>query len=157
MIRIIGMEVFRCAVVPRVRCVIFAANIHYEHRWRHWSNAHYTLQELREAMSPAVPALVKALEDPDYRVARDAAIALGYAALEPDIAVPALVKSLDYPQKGSNLNNVRHAAINALGDFGPAAQSAVPALTKIAQSDPGGYVGGPFAASALGKITAPKK
>jgi HEAT repeat protein len=137
----------------------FASNIYYAPRWGRWPKPQYTLAELREAMSAAVPALVKALEDPDYRVTRDAATALGYAAIEPDIVVPALVKSLDYPQdqKRFNLIGVRHAAINALGDFGEAAQAAVPALTKIAQSDPDGYVGGSSAASALKNITSPKK
>lgn len=137
----------------------FASNIYYAPRWGRWPKPEYTLGELREAMAAAVPALVKALKDPDYRVARDAATALGHAALEPDVVVPALVKSLDYPQdhKRFNLIGVRNAAINALGDFGEAAQAAVPALAKIAQSDPDGYVGGSFAASALKKITPQKR
>ena len=55
-------------------------------------------------MTGAVPALVKALEDPDYRVAANAATALGHAGLEPDIVVPALVKSMDYPQDQKRFN-----------------------------------------------------
>ena len=109
------------------------------------------LDDLRQAMSNAVPALVKALDDEDWRVAREAAMALGAAAIEPDIVVPALVKSLNYPHP-HGLGDVRHEAINALGNFGEAAQSAAPALTKIAQSDSGGYVGGGFAATVLKKI-----
>ncbi len=137
----------------------FASDIHYAPRWGHWPNRRYALEELRAAMSAAVPALVKALEDPDYRVARNVATALGYAAIEPDIVVPALVKSLDYSQdqKRFSLTGVRCAAIEGLSNFGEAAQAAVPALTKLAQSDPDGYVGGSFAASALEKITSPKR
>jgi hypothetical protein len=109
------------------------------------------LDDLRQTMSMAVPALVVALNDLDSRVARVAATALGEAAVEPDVAVPALLKSLDYPYPDRN-GYVRLAAIEALGNFGAAAQSAVPALTKLAQSDPGGYAGGTFAASALKKL-----
>lgn len=103
--------------------------------------------QIHEAMRPAVPVLVNALSDEDSRVARSAADALGNMALEPDLAEPALVKSMDYPQR-----DVQKAAIEALGNFGAAARSAVPALTQRVQADPGGYIGGPFAAVALRKI-----
>jgi HEAT repeats len=129
----------------------FASLIHYPS-----SRPKSELDDLRQAMSSAVPALVKALNDEDWRVARDAAMALGNAAIEPEVVVPALVKSLDYPHP-DRYGDVRREAINALGNFGEAAQSAVPALTKIAQSDPWGYVGGGFAASALKKIIAHKR
>ena len=105
------------------------------------------LAQIREAMRPVVPVLVKALNDEDWHVAMWAADALGDMALEPDLAVPALVKSLDHPQP-----YVKKAAIDALGNFGEAARSAVPALTRIALADPEGYVGGTFAADALKKI-----
>ncbi len=103
--------------------------------------------QIRDAMRPVAPMLVKALSDEDWRVARSAADALGDLALDPDLAVPALVKSMDYPQR-----DVQKAAIEALGNFGAAARSAVPALTKRAQTDPDGYLGGPFAAAALKRI-----
>ncbi len=114
------------------------------------------LNDLRQTMSMTVPALLIALNDEDSRVARVAATALGEAAVEPDVVVPALLKSLDYPYP-DKYGYVRLAAIEALGNFGEAAQSAVPALTKLAQSDPRGYVGGTFAASALKKINPQKK
>jgi hypothetical protein len=103
--------------------------------------------DYRETMRAALPVLVKALSDEDWHVAMLAAVALGYAALEPDVAVPALVKCLNHPQP-----YVRDSAIRALGDFGEAARAAVPELAKLAQSDPGGYVGGGWASSALKKI-----
>jgi hypothetical protein len=105
------------------------------------------LEEYRASMLSAIPALVKALDDEDWRVARDAATALGEAAMEPQVVVPALVKGLDYPHP-----DVRLAAIEGLGNFGEAASAAVPVLARLAQSDPGGYVGGSFAAHALIKI-----
>jgi hypothetical protein len=126
----------------------FASLIYYPS-----SRSESELDHLRQAMSTAVPALVKALNDEDSRVACDAATALGNAAVEPEVVVPALVKSLDYPHP-DRYGDVRREALNALGNFGEAAQSAVPALTKIAQSDPKGHAGGDFAASALKKITA---
>jgi hypothetical protein len=109
------------------------------------------LNALRKAMSTAVPAFVKTLDDRDYRVASRAATALGQAAVQPDIVVPALVKSLNYPYP-DKYGDVRRAAIVALGNYGAAAQSAVPALAKLAHDDPRGYVGGGFAANALKKI-----
>ena len=114
------------------------------------------LDDLRRTMSMTVQALVMALNDEDWRVASVAAMALGEAAVEPEIVVPALLKSLDYPHPDVR-GYVRLEAIEALGNFGSAAQSAVPALTKLAQSDPRGYVGGTFAASALKKIVTQKK
>jgi len=103
------------------------------------------LHEYREAIRRAVPALVRALSDEDWRVARRAAGALGEAALEPDVAVPALVKSLDHPQPW-----VRTTAAEALGKFGATARQAVPALGK-AQHDPDGMAAS-AAANALREI-----
>jgi HEAT repeat protein len=114
------------------------------------------LSQILEAMRPVVPVLIKSLSDEDSRVARSAAYVLGEMTLEPDLVVPALLKSLDYPYP-DKYGYVRLAAIEALGNFGEAAQSAVPALTKLAQSDPLGYVGGTFAASALKEINPQKK
>jgi HEAT repeat protein len=39
------------------------------------------------------------LEDEDWRVAHNAAVALGDTATEPDVVVPALVKGLNCPEQ----------------------------------------------------------
>ena len=78
-------------------------------------------------------------------MARRAAGALGEAALEPDVAVPALVKSLGHPQPW-----VRTTAAESLGKFGATARQAVPALGK-AQHNPDGMAAS-AAANALREI-----
>jgi HEAT repeat protein len=108
--------------------------------------------QIREAMQPVVPILVKALSDEDWHVAMQAAHALGGMALEPDLVVPALVKSMDNPHQYLQL-----AAIEALGKFGAAARFAVSALAKRAQDDPERNVGGPLAADALKQIVSQNK
>jgi hypothetical protein len=116
----------------------------------HYSySAHDSIgSQYRETMRRLVPVLIKALSDEDWRVASMAATSLGTMKLEPNLAVPALIKSLDDPPR----RDVRQEVIDALGNFGTAAQSAEPALTKIAQADPDGYIGGGSVASALKKI-----
>jgi hypothetical protein len=104
--------------------------------------------QYHETMRRLVPVLIKALSDEDSHVASMAATSLGTMKLEPSLAVSALIKSLNDPPR----RDVRQDVINALGNFSVAAQSAVPALTKIGQADPDGYVGGGFVASALKKI-----
>jgi len=113
------------------------------------------LDDLRQSMRSADPALIIALNDRDWRIAQLAATGLGEAMVEPDIVVPSLIKSLHYPYSDPR-GYVRLAAIEGLGNFGEAARSAVPELTQLAQSDPLGYVGGSFAANALKKINPQK-
>jgi hypothetical protein len=108
--------------------------------------------EAREAMRSAVPVLVNTLNDEDGRVAREAADAVGRLKFELDLVVPALVKCLDRTYRNDPYHHVQESAVLALGSFGAAAQAAVPALTKLAQTDPLGYKGGGFAAVALKKI-----
>lgn len=114
-----------------------------------------TLDDLRQAISGAIPVLVKALDDPDWQVAEGAARALGEAApIEPDVVVPALVKCLNYrhPYPEGLMPPVRLAAIEALGNYGEAARAAVPELTRLVESDPHCLHGASFAAGALKKI-----
>jgi HEAT repeat protein len=75
-----------------------------------------------------VPALIKALADPDVR--EEAVSALGWIGPAAEPAVPALIKAV------ADANpNVRRAAVSALGQIGPAAEPAVPVLIK-ALADP---------------------
>lgn len=116
------------------------------------------LDDSRQAMSGAVSALVKALDDPAWQVAQHAAMALGEAGLEPDIVVPALAKCLNYkhPHPEGLLPPVRLATIDALGNYGEAARAAVPDLANLVENDPNCLEGGSFAAAALKKIVPQK-
>jgi hypothetical protein len=70
----------------------------------------------------AVPSLLRALADTNYVQARVYAIeALGKIHAQPEIVVPALIKALEEPEPLGGLNE-------ALGEFGPDAKSAVPAI-----------------------------
>jgi HEAT repeat protein len=79
------------------------------------------------AATSAVPALVQCLknESPDKSVTSTAIDALGNIHARPDIAVPALVETLT-----NNDWIIRSMGARALGQFGNAATSAVPALEQ---------------------------
>ncbi|MGA2248852.1 MAG: HEAT repeat domain-containing protein [Verrucomicrobiota bacterium] len=88
------------------------------------------LKDQGAVLKPAVPLLVKSLEDTDRNVSTAGATILGELSLEPDIAVPGLtncLKSTDWA--------LRDDAINALGKFGDGARRAIPALV-VALGDP---------------------
>jgi HEAT repeat protein len=82
--------------------------------------------------SPAVPALITALHDPDRNLRWYAASVLGDLGTEAAPAVPALTSALHDED-----SEVRLYAILALGNLGMAAKSAVPALiTALKDADP---------------------
>ncbi|MCX6867989.1 MAG: PQQ-binding-like beta-propeller repeat protein [Verrucomicrobia bacterium] len=78
----------------------------------------------------AQPALIRALQDDDTLVARDAARALGALGAKAAPAVPNLVKALAHRD-----DHLRIYAAEALASIGPTAAAAIPALTK-ALKDP---------------------
>lgn len=75
-----------------------------------------------------------------------AASALAELRIEPELAVPELIKCL-----GHSDEHVRLEAMDALGSYGAAAQAAVPALTRIAETDSRSLEGS-YAGNALKKI-----
>jgi HEAT repeat protein len=79
----------------------------------------------------AAQVLVRCLDDQDPEVAAKAGAALGRLAIQPELAVRALTKSL----RESTNYGVRRSAADALGQFGEAARPAVPALVD-ALNDP---------------------
>jgi HEAT repeat protein len=97
-------------------------------------------------MLQSIPALVRALSDDDWEVARNAASALEELRLDPDLAVPELIKCLGHSDERARLE-----AMDALGGYGTAAQAAVPALTRIAETDSRSLEGS-YAGNALKKI-----
>jgi HEAT repeat protein len=78
----------------------------------------------------AIPNLLIALQDPDDRVAVSAADALGNLKFQPARVVPALIKAATHSSLAREV-----AAMNALANWGPQAQNALPALREISRSD----------------------
>jgi hypothetical protein len=98
----------------------------YEHRISEQSQdkACWALGFIGPEARAAVPSLLRALADTNHVQARYYAVdALGRIHARPEVVVPALVGSLDDPQ------DFRVGGeIEALGEFGPDARSAVPAI-----------------------------
>jgi HEAT repeat protein len=90
-----------------------------------------TLDRYGAYAKAAIPALRKSIfaDDPDMRKAAIAALA-GMGTDITQSAIPDLIRAL-----GDDTDTVRRAAADALGRYGPAARDAVPALTKMQQSD----------------------
>ncbi len=118
------------------------------------SRAAMALGMMGKAAEPAVPALVKVLDDrgssnsaewhsdpyayspspgsvpydPAINARREAADALGWIGQEPDLVVPVLIKTF------GDLN-VESAAIGSLGAFGERATNAIPALLTFFRTE----------------------
>src|SRR5262249_17511644 len=73
----------------------------------------------------SIAELIEALQDGDFQIRNEAAVALGELGPEARESVPALTQALEGEAKYLH----RHAAA-ALGKIGPAAGAAVPALTR---------------------------
>ena len=107
---------------------------------------------LGEAATPAIPALLAALEHtPTHRPSRTphfAALALGHLGPE---AVAGLVKLLEHPSA-----DVRMSAAAALEEHGAAAAAAVPALTRmLGAADPEEQMVAARVLGSLGRVAAP--
>jgi HEAT repeat protein len=135
------------------------------------------LQDVGPAGKSAVPALIKALEHEDARIRSPAAYSLGRMGPAAKAAVPALTRTLHDSDSHVRINAAdalrridnsaagipalievckdpspsnRCTATMVLGDFGPAAKDAVPALLELLKdSDP--YLP-PYAAFSLWQI-----
>lgn len=84
----------------------------------------------------AVPALAKALADPDPRVRNLAAIAIRADGSKAASAVPQLIQAL-----GDPVDYVRASTADAIGSIGPAAATAVhPLVERLLISDERGFV-----------------
>ncbi|HEY3786215.1 MAG TPA: HEAT repeat domain-containing protein [Steroidobacteraceae bacterium] len=97
--------------------------------------------QLHALGSDSVPALTRALVDPDVNLRQNAALALGVlgeglagaqlsSRMDISAALPALVLALRDRDA-----HVRELSEQALGDIGPGAASAVPALVELLASD----------------------
>jgi hypothetical protein len=81
------------------------------------------LRQLGTNGSVVIPVLIEQLRDKDAEVVATAASLLGEVRDEPDLEIPALVRTIDIP-----VRQVRCSAIYALGRFGNQARLAVPSL-----------------------------
>lgn len=98
----------------------------------------YRAWEMREAAAdalgrigePAVPELVRMLQDPDPALRRQAADVLARIGPRAGAAVPQLTLALDDADP-----QVRRSAARALGQIGPDAAAAVPTLMRILRED----------------------
>ena len=90
------------------------------------------LDERLEGISPdaSIPDLIELLEDPEWNVRKNAAIALTAWGPEAEPAVPALIEALSDEEW-----QVRKPAAQALAAIGPASQSAIPALIEALQDE----------------------
>lgn len=79
----------------------------------------------------AIPALIGALKDSDYRMRNAAARVLGYLGEDARAAVPALIVALKDKDQ-----YVRFSAMAALGGIGPEAKEAIPELVKLLRFTP---------------------
>ncbi|HKI36620.1 MAG TPA: HEAT repeat domain-containing protein, partial [Gemmataceae bacterium] len=106
------------------------------------------LGKLGRKAKSAAPHLLAALKHTDAQMRIDAAHALGRVGADPDKTLAALIGLLkDDPER-----EVRRNAAGALGEMGPAAASAIPALREALRGEGGGWW---VAADAIGKIGGP--
>jgi len=97
-----------------------------------WYERAMLISDFGTNAEPAIPLLLKALADNDDLIVGHAAIALGRIQRQPELCVPGLT-----PLLSSVSISTRQKSLVALGKFGLAATSAVPAITGcLTDSDP---------------------
>lgn len=97
--------------------------LNHDNKWVRWEAA--TLLGQMADADTAIPALIKALDDPDADVPKRAAAVIGEFGPSAETAVPALTKALQHREK-----YVRVRAADALGLIGPKATQASASLTN---------------------------
>ncbi len=104
---------------------VFAANLTNGHPYRrYFVRLIGNVPALTTNAAPAIPALLKCLQDADPAVSRAAAGTIGSVGFDPEIAIPALMDYL----RGSRLDAQQQAALAALAHFGPNARERAPEL-----------------------------
>jgi HEAT repeat protein len=106
------------------------------------------LGKLKPYAEESVPALKKALTDPDFRSPTHAARALWLLTGDPEEALPTLIKSMD------DLTYFQHA-VEVLGEMGPEAAPAVDRLIEgLSERDPDDRVAAAYALARIGSPAA---
>lgn len=102
------------------------------------------LGKLKPYAKESVPALKKALADPDFPAPTHAARSLWLLTDDPDTALPTLIKAMD------DLTYFQHA-VEVLGEMGPKAAPAVDRLIEaLDERDPDDQVAAAFALARIG-------
>src|SRR5580765_1161607 len=78
----------------------------------------FAIRTLGAAAEPAVPFLIQCLTNSVNIIRDDAALALGYGRLSPELAVPALVQYVKFAKTSSGTFELRDA-VESLGSFSP--------------------------------------
>jgi HEAT repeat protein len=111
-------------------------------------------QDERPLDAKMVAELVKQLGSKDVEEQREAAVMLSRVGSGVLTALPALIKALDVPDDA-----VRFYCMRALGNCGPKAKDAIPAVVKVLQEDnpllvrPAAATLGKFGKEAVGPVT----
>jgi HEAT repeat protein len=79
---------------------------------------------------PALPTIIKFLDDPDPQATYDAAVTLGDLSLNPQLSLPALTSCLQRPDR-----RLKMLATQSIAQFGPDAQTAIPAIGKAESTE----------------------
>ena len=96
-------------------------------------------QQIGQQVTTVVPGLARNVSDPSADVRIAAMVVLAGIGPRSAPAIPALIRTLNYDETGSDQTTcVRAKAAHALGRIGPLAQAAVPALTGLL-TDPDWY------------------
>jgi len=88
------------------------------------ADAAVALGEFGPPAEPAVPALLQAFQGHDLPVRAPAAISLGKIHSKPEVIVPLLMSYLE-------VENLKEAAVQALGDYGSLSKAAIPKLLLL--------------------------
>lgn len=112
------MKIRREAVLPLVQDLTDTTSAN-------WRRAAFIVGELAEGATPAIPVLLKNLDDDNWKVRLVAAMTLGHAHVGPELCIPALVRTL----KDTNAL-VRMRALDSLLRFGPARKEVVAATIE---------------------------
>jgi HEAT repeat protein len=90
-----------------------------------------SLGQIGPRAEAAIPALMATYSGKDDELKGRALYSLGGIRRQPGVVVPFLIEATHHAHV-----SVRDAAARALGEFGVEAESALPALKKLAQADP---------------------
>jgi HEAT repeat protein len=91
---------------------------------------HFVIGHLGPLAKQAIPSLIRNMTNEDFCVRQDAQDALGRILSEPELVVPAMVAALHDPAP-----NLVGNAVVILGDYGPDAKAAIPALLELSKTN----------------------
>jgi HEAT repeat protein len=98
-----------------------------------WARTAFEVERLGTNADPAIPLLLAGFQHTNDRIRLAAARVVGQLRRQPELCLRPLVSLLDSTNKNS-----RRTALDALGDFGPAAKPVAPEIARyLSDRDPG--------------------